>query len=113
MVEGKEIKRIMSVSEFAICLEKRWIMRDSLVQQISRLQKIRQSTRDTAKNGLQKKIVGASVEIERGDVARRGAFDCVLFARRKFGLQLVGDRLGDLTLNGEHVREIAIISLPP
>jgi hypothetical protein len=54
-----------------------------------------------------------AVEIERDDVAGRRLFDCVLFSWRKFGLQLVGNCLGDLTLNSEHVREIAVIGLSP
>ena len=38
MIEAKEVKRIMSVGELAIGIEKRWIMRDSLVQQIDCLE---------------------------------------------------------------------------
>src|ERR1700746_498532 len=110
MVEAKEVERVMSVGELAIRPEKRWITRDSLVQQIGRLEQIR--FHGTAK-AYQKKIFGARVEIEGCDVARRGAFDCVLFTWRKLGLKLLGNRLCDFTLNCEHIRKIAIISLPP
>ena len=41
MVEAKGIKRVMRVSELTIRLEKRWVMRDSLIQQIGRLEEIR------------------------------------------------------------------------
>src|SRR6266849_4912389 len=106
MVETKKVKRVMSVGELAICLEKRWIMRDSLVQQIDRLQKI--GSRITAKDRCKKKIIGARVEIERADITRRGALDGALFGWGKFCLQLVGDRLCDLALNSEYVGKIAI-----
>src|SRR5207249_280429 len=109
MVGAKKIKRVMSVGELAIRIEKRWITRDSLVQQIDRLEGIRFPDRRRP----QKNIFGARVEIERADVARRRTLDCVLFTRRKFGLQLIRNRLRDLALNREHVRKIAVIGLSP
>src|SRR6266567_1546841 len=109
MVEAVKIKRVMSVGELTICVEKRWITRDSLVQQIDRLEAIRFPPGAYR----QKNIFGARVEIERADVARRVTFDCVLFTRRKLCLQLLGDRLCDLALNREHVRQVAVISLSP
>src|SRR6266480_3157968 len=109
MVDAKEIKRVMSVGELAIRIKKRWITRDSLVQQIDRLEGIPFPDRRRP----QKNIFGARVEIERADVARRRTLDCVLFTRRKFSLQLISNRLRDLALNGEHVRQIAVICLPP
>src|SRR6266516_6139415 len=109
MVEAVKIKRVMSVGELTIRIEKRWITRHSLVQQIDRLEAIRFPPGAYRR----KNIFGARVEIERADVARRVTFDCVLFTRRKFSLQLVGNSLCDLTLNGEHVRQIAVITLGP
>jgi len=82
MVLAKKIKRVMSESELAISIEKRWITRDSPVQQIDCLELFRfpdQALR-------QKNIFGVRVEIERADVARRRTLDCVLFTRRKFSL---------------------------
>ena len=78
MVEAKEVERVMSVGELAIRPEKRWITCDGLVQQIGRLHQIR--FHGTAK-AYQEKIFGARVEIEGGDVPRRGPFDCILFTR--------------------------------
>jgi hypothetical protein len=40
-------------------------------------------------------------------------FDGFLFVRRKLGLQLVGNGLGDLALNGEDIGQIAIVGLGP
>ncbi len=37
----------------------------------------------------------------------------LLFGRQDLGLELVGDRLGNLGLNGKDVGEIAIVSLRP
>src|SRR5439155_14365227 len=109
MVEAVKIKRVMSVGELTIRIEKRWITRHSLVQQIDRLEGIR--FRDRA--CPQQNIFGARVEIERADVARRRTLDCVLFTRRKFCLQLISDCFCNLALNSEYVREIAVISLSP
>jgi hypothetical protein len=91
-------------------LEKRWITPDGLVQQIGRLEQFR--SRGTAK-ACQKKIFSAGVELECGDVVRWGTFNCALFARRKFRLQLSGNRLCDLTLNREYVCKISVIGLRP
>src|SRR6266496_5376047 len=110
MVEAKEVNQVVSMGELAVRLEKRWVTRDSLVQQISCLQQFR--SRNTAK-ACQEKIVGTRVEVDSGEVARRGTFDCTHFTWREFRLKLVGNRLCDLTLNREHIRKIAIISLPP
>ena len=110
MVEAKEVKQVMSVGELAVRLEKRWVTRDGLVQQISCLQQFR--SRGTAK-ACQKKVFGLRVKVKGGDVGRRGMFNCVLFTRRKPGLKLLGNRLCDFTLNREHIRKIAVVSLPP
>src|SRR6266700_4216437 len=110
MVEAKEVNQVMSVGELAVRLEKRWVTPDSLVQQISCLQQFR--SRSTAK-ACQEEIVGTCVEVESGDVTRRGTLDCTLFTRREFRLKLVGNRGCDLTLNREHIRKVAVISLPP
>ena len=83
MVEAKEVKQVMSVGELAVRLEKRWVTRDGLVQQISCLQQFR--SRGTTK-ACQKKIFGLRVKIEGGDVGRRGTFDCALFMWRKLCL---------------------------
>src|SRR5205823_11293935 len=109
MVETIKIKRVMSVGELAIGIEKRWITRHSLVQQIDRLEAIRFPPGAYRR----KNIFGARVKIERADVARRRTLDCVLFTRRKFSLQLIRNRLRDLALNREHVRKIAVIGLSP
>src|SRR6476469_1688193 len=100
----------MSLDELAVCVEKRRVTRSRLIQQIGRLNQFR--SRGAAK-ACQKKIFGASVELEGSDVARRGTFDCVLFAWRKLRLQLSGNGLRDLTLNREYVRKVSVIGLRP
>src|SRR5260370_14606671 len=108
MVLAKEVKLIMKQDELEIGIEKRWIMRDSPVQQIDCLEVFRCPGRLRVQKNF-----GARVKIERADVGRRGTFDGVLFAWRKFGLQLIGNRLRNLALNRKHVRQIAVIRLPP
>src|SRR4029450_8768180 len=111
MVVAKQVKEVVSPGELAIRIEKRWITRDSLIQQLGPLEQI--SFIVAAKGRVQKKILGARVQIERGDIACRGTFDCVFLSWRKFCPQLFRNRLCDLALNGEYVGGIAIISLPP
>ena len=104
MIDAKEVKPTMSVGELAIRIEKRWIMRDSPVQQIDCLDVIRVRVQ---------KSFGARVKIERANLGRRGTLDGALFAWRKVGLQLFGNRLRDLALNRKHVRQIAVMRLFP
>ena len=57
----------MSEGELAIRLEKRWIARDSLVQQIDCLQQIR----DRLSLSSQKEYFGARIEIESNEILGR------------------------------------------
>ena len=68
----------MSQDELEIGIEKRWIMCDSLVQQIDGLQQIRFPR--SARLSCQKKIFGASVEIEGGEVGGWWLLDCQPFS---------------------------------
>ena len=79
MVEAKEIKPVMSVGELAIGIEKRWIARDSLVQQIDCLQKS-----SSAAIAGQKKIFGARVKIESDDIAGWRALNGQSFRAARF-----------------------------
>jgi hypothetical protein len=47
------------------------------------------------------------------DVPGRALLDSELFRRRKGGLERTRDLLRDLALNGEHVRQIAVVLLRP
>src|SRR5205823_5326206 len=60
-----------------------------------------------------KKIFGSSVEFEGSDVICGGSFNRSLFACRKAGLQLAGNRGRNFTLNREYVRKVAVVRLPP
>src|SRR5437867_3934083 len=111
MVMAKQVKEVVSPGELAIRIEKRGIACDSLIQQLGPLEQI--SFIVAAKGRIQKKILGARVQIERGDIACWGTFDCVFFSWRKFCLQLLRNRHCDLALNGEYVGGVPIISLPP
>src|SRR6266542_5681823 len=110
MVEAKGVKETVSVGELAVRLEKRRVPGDSLIQQIGRLKQF--GSRDAAKI-CQKKILGAGVKIESGEIDRRRTLDFAFFALRKLRLSLIGNRLCDLTLNREYIREIAIVSFSP
>jgi hypothetical protein len=47
---------------------------------------------------------GTLVKVERREISGGRFLDRRLFARGNFGLQLVGDRLGNLALDSEHIR---------
>src|SRR5262249_24509188 len=66
MVVTKEIELVVNSSKLAICLEEHWIMRDSLVQQIGRLQHIPSLIRRVVPS--ENEILGATVEIESGQI---------------------------------------------
>src|SRR5437762_3422202 len=107
----QEIKLVVCVAQLAVSKKESGIARQSLVEQIYRLKNA--FTTHRAKSCAKQEILRAAVEIKRGDVVCRGTLDRALFARRKLSLELVSNRLCDLALNGEHIREIAIVSLRP
>ena len=55
---------------------------------------------------LQVKIIG-------NDVIRRLLLHGCCLSKRKLSLKLIGNCFGNLTLNGENVRQIAIVGLGP
>src|SRR4030095_17079703 len=111
MVVAQQVKEVVSPGELAIRIEKRWIACDTLIQQLDPLEQI--SLVVAAKGRVQKKILGARVQIERENIACWGTFDCVFLSWRKFCLQLLRNRLCDLGLNGKYVGGVAIIGVPP
>ncbi len=56
---------------------------------------------------------GTLVKVERGKVSGGRLLDRRLFTRRNFGLELIGDRFGNLALNSKHVRQITIVVVRP
>src|ERR1051325_8002804 len=112
MIVAKPINSDMKPGKLAIGIEKRWITLNSLLQQFDYL-KMKASLLADIETQPYKKTFGARVKVERGDVARRGTFDRVLFTWREFCLQLVRNGFGDLALNGEDISQIAIVGLRP
>src|SRR5438874_7478530 len=100
----------MSPGYQAIGIEKCRIAGDGLVQQIDRWQ---QNCLAVVYALLHKKVFGSRVEIECGDIGCWLTFDGVLFNRRKCYLQLLRNCLRNVAVNGKHVGEIAVVSLPP
>src|SRR5215813_2886945 len=107
MVEAIEIKRVMSEGEVVIRIEKRWIARHRLIQQIDCLEVIRRPA------CRQKNIFGSRVEIEGGEIARRPPLNRQFFSSRDFGAKLLSDFLRNLTLDGEQIVQIAIVLFGP
>src|SRR5437762_14140290 len=100
----------MSIGELAIRLEKQWVTRDRLIQQISRPE---QSRFSGAAKGRQKKIVGTRVKIGRGYVVCGGLLNRILFAWRKPGLQVATKRHCDVALDREHIDKLPVLGRRP
>src|SRR6266550_3960082 len=108
MVDPLEIKLIMSEGQLAIRIEKRWVARDSPVQQIDSLPVIR--IRDIFPK---KNVVGARIKIESNEIAGRFALNGKFLSGCNFGMKLVSDFLRDLALDCEHVVQIAVVLFDP
>ena len=108
MVDPFEIKLIVSKGQSAIRIEKRWVARDSPVQQIDSLPKIQYLA-----PSLQKNIIGARIQIKSNEIPGRFTLNGQFLSRCNFGMQLLGDFLRDLALDCEHVVQIAVILFDP
>ena len=68
MIPTIEVNVVVGPGQLAIRLEKGRVMRDSLVQQIGRLEQIRFPGSGRAHNSIQKKIFGAVIKIKRSEI---------------------------------------------
>src|SRR4029434_7928366 len=81
---------------------------------IERLQRLEQCRSDVGRiNIAVDDGLGLKVKLERLQVLSRALFNLCLLLRRKLGLQLRNDRLGELALNGEQISRTAIVGLSP
>ena len=108
---AKPVKVAVHVGEEAIRLEKRWIARHSLVQQIDCLQQIRSPV--ATERRRQKEILATRVKIERDEVGGWLALNGQFLSSCDFGVQSFGDFLRDLALDGKQVVQIAVVLLGP
>src|SRR6266498_5216801 len=107
MVDPIEIKLIVSKGQLAIRIQKRWVARDSPVQQIDCLPIIR------FKRFPKKDVIGARIKIESNEIAGRAALNGQFLSGCNFGMKLLGDFLRDLTLDCEQVIQIAVVLFDP
>src|SRR5262249_6754796 len=111
MIIAEVVKTVMSMRELAIRFEKRRVMHDSLIQKIGRIQQICSSANIRACH--QKKILGATVKVESGEISGWLSLNGQSLSSCDFGLKVLSDSLRDLTLDSEHVVQIAIVLLRP
>src|SRR4029077_1799775 len=78
MVVAEAVKDVMNPGQLAIRLEKRWVPRDTLVQQISRVPQILFPT--IAIGRRQQKVFRAAVEIESGEIGGWWLLNGVFFS---------------------------------
>src|SRR5437762_59020 len=110
MVKAREVKLVMSPGELTIRIEKRWIARHGLVQQIDCLTEIRHPA---AKGCPRKHMTGARIEIESDEIAGRPAVNRQSLSSRDFGAKPLSDFLRNLALDGEQIVQIAIVLFGP
>ena len=82
-------------------LEKRWIARHCLVQQVSRFQQRLPMGTGVGDGKIQ--CLGMTIKVESYHVDGWGLLDCRFLTRRKFGLKCISDGLGNVALNCEDV----------
>src|SRR5438105_1753660 len=110
MVKAGEVKLVMSPGELTIRIEKRWIARHGLVQQIDCLTEIRHPA---AKGCPRKRMTGARIEIESDEIAGRPALNRQFLSSRDFGAKPLSDFLRNLALDRKQVIQIAIVLFRP
>src|SRR6184192_3458120 len=110
MVKAREVKLVMSPGELTIRIEKRWIARNGLVQQIDCLTEIRHPA---AKGCPRKHMTGARIEIESDEIAGRPALNRQSLSSRDFGAKPLSDFLRNLALDRKQVVQIAIVLFRP
>src|SRR5438045_7096394 len=112
MVFSGEVESAVRARQIAICWKKFRVTCDGLIEQACRLKKSRFGVRTVAPS-TPVKYARPQVEIVSGEIFRGPFFDSGFLRRRKLRLQLVGNCLGDFSLNRKHVRDIAIVSFGP
>src|SRR5438132_107995 len=110
MVKSREVKLVMSPGELTIRIEKRWIARHGLVQQIDCVTEIRHPA---AKGCPRKHMNGARIEIESDEIAGRPALNRQSLSSRDFGAKPLSDFLRNLALDRKQVVQIAIVLFRP
>src|SRR5205809_5737179 len=110
MVQATMVKLVMSPGELTIRIEKRWITRHSLVQQVDYLHQILYLA---AKRCPQKNIIGSGIKIKSNEIAGRPALNGRFLSGRDFGVKLLSDFLRNLALDRKQVVQIAIVLFRP
>src|SRR5437870_1116910 len=104
MVKTREVKLVMSPGELTIRIEKRWIARDGLVQQIDCLTEIRHPA---AEGCPRKHMTGARIEIESDEIAGRPALNRQSLSSRDPAAKPLSDFSRNLAPDGEQIVQIA------
>src|SRR5438477_7603399 len=107
----QSVQCVVGTSDQALRCEERGIACQGLIEQIDPCMDIRHlhATEANVKN----EVLSPAVEFKGSDICGWTLLDRTLLGGREFRLQLVGNAFGNLTLNGEDVSEIAIVSLRP
>src|SRR5262249_23669603 len=98
--------------ELAIRLEKSWVMRNGLIQQIYSGQRIRLLFWKV-KAECQKKILSAAIKMESGKISSWWALNGQFLSMRDFDVKLLCNLFCDFALDGKDVFQVAIVFLGP
>src|SRR5262249_50344702 len=111
MVAQHRKRPAVSKDELVVGLEKGWVSPHGLIKKLNRLLHVLLISRTEADR--EEPTLGLSIKVESGQVGGGRFFNRRLLVRRKLRLQLLGDGLGDLALDGEDIRQVAIVGLGP
>src|SRR5436190_12783277 len=111
MIDPEKIEAIMNPSQFAMSEQELRIARDRLVEEARGFEKGRSAL--CVKASASHKGPGSHIAIISLEIARGFLFYHRFLSGRKLDLQLRDDLLGQLTLNGEYVRQLAIVMVRP
>ena len=111
MINAAKIELIVRLGELVIGKCELWIALGCLIQQLNGLRQALQL--GSTKPRRYDECFGPYVQIMSGKIGRWFFFDRRFLLRGQIDLELRGDVCGNLGLQVEYVREIAIISLRP
>ena len=106
-----EIKKRVRAGQFTIRKQKLRIVGDSLIQQANRLPHVFWYSR--IKGDHSTKLFATQIPIVGEEIIGGRLLDRGFLSRREFGLKLIGNRFGDIALNGENIIERSIITFRP
>src|ERR1700704_3862166 len=103
----------MNTGQLTKCKDKSWIVADCLIQQVQFSFSSFSPTATDGTRAISLNLQRPEVRVVRNHVSCRLLLHGSFLFRREFGLKLIGNGFGDLTLDRENVGEIPVVGLRP